>query len=115
MNAAAEAKYPMAVDKLPPKDKTVPIQPAVWLGHYLGIVDMPNTPRVWGWNPSVITLLILIAGLLTGGGYYVGHQAAIIENIKKQADDARQDAKNAKDIAIAGQVEATATSTPTRR
>jgi len=61
---------------------------------------MPNAPRIWGWNPSVITLLILIAGLLTSGGYYIGHQAAIIENIQKQADEANAAAKKAKDIAL---------------
>lgn len=52
-------------------------------------------PKNWTWNPSVITLLILIAGIIGGGAYYMGRQASIIENIQQQAAEAKQKAEAA--------------------
>lgn len=62
-------------------------------------VAMPNTenPRGWSWNPAVITLTITIAGLIFGGGYYIGSTDAekrhLLERIavaEKNAADAKQ-------------------------
>lgn len=65
--------------------------------------------KVWTINPAVITLLIVIASIIASAGYYIGHQAAVIENIQKQADDAKTAAQTAKDVVYAG----TSTESPT--
>jgi hypothetical protein len=60
----------------------------LWIG---AIMVKPDTPKGWGWNPSVIglgisvvTLLLVIAGLIAAGGFWVGHQQAEIEFMRQQ-------------------------------
>lgn len=64
------------------------------------LMARPEEPKGWGWNPSVITLCILVGSLLAGGGYYIGRQASQIEMIQKQADEARKTAQDAKDLIL---------------
>lgn len=111
-NAVADIKYPMAADRLP---RAKPTRPRGWLWFWnvIGAIDMPNAPRVWGFNPAVITLVSMLVLTIGGGGYYLGRQSEQINNIQKQADDAKRDAKNAKDIALSAGTEPTATFTPT--
>lgn len=73
---------------------------------------MPNTPQptVWGFSPSVLTLLLFIGGLIASASWYLGHQASVIENIQKQADAAQLKADKAMDIANGDK---TPTATPT--
>jgi hypothetical protein len=72
------------------------------LGSVLGVIAMPNpdNPKVWTWNPSVITLLILLASLLTAGGYYVGHMAAEVEFLKQQQVATQEKAAKAENQAL---------------
>ena len=90
-------------------DETVTPSWSVKIGNILGVVDMPTQPRIWGFNPAVITLLILIGGILLSAGYYVGRQSEQINNIQRQAEDAKNDAKKAKDIALGSAEEPTPT------
>ena len=73
---------------------------------------MPNTPRIWGWNPSVITLLLFIGGILLSAGYYVGRQDKTIESLEQKAASAEKKAGDAIVIASSDRPEATSTSTP---
>ncbi len=58
----------------------------VRFGVFIGtLMTQPANPKTWGFNPSVITLCLLIAGILTSGGWYIGHQAAIIEDLQKDS------------------------------
>lgn len=72
------------------------------LGRFLQYtgVAMPNTelPRGWSWNPSVITLLILIASLLLGGGYYLGVLDAERTHMQQRLQKAEDDAFKAKQL-----------------
>jgi len=96
-------------DDKPPKPSWV-----IWLCNVFGVIDMPNTPRIWGFNPAVVTLISMLVLTIGGGGYYLGHQAAIIENIQKQADAANEAAKKAKDIALGAEADQEPSPTPTK-
>ena len=80
----------MAVDNVP-KEPLPDIKPrwALWTAYYLGLLDMPHQPRIWGWNPSVIVLMLAIACILVSGGYYIGHQDTVIQNIQKPCNGGR--------------------------
>lgn len=72
-----------------------------WLiraGIRTGLLMSAPPPKVWTLNPSVVTLLIVIASLIASGGYYIGHQAAVIEGIQRQADKAASDAATVKNL-----------------
>lgn len=75
---------------------------------------MANTPTIspWKLSPAVVTLVLLIASILTSSGYYIGRQAQQIETIQKQADDASKAAKDTKDIVLSGAAESSPTPTP---
>lgn len=68
----------------------------IWTGT---LMTQPENPRGWSLNPAVITLCILIASLLTGGGYYVGHLAAEIEFLKQQQVHTEAVAQDAEKVA----------------
>lgn len=86
-------------------------RPAWWIraGIWTGLLMSAPPPKVWTWNPAVITLCLVIAGLLTGGGWYLGYQQAVIENIKQKADKAASDAATVKSLVSEEAVEPTPT------
>lgn len=118
MNEQTAAKLPFHVvgtpgDVMWPDDE---MQPGwlVRLGIMLGVLMAAPQPKVWTWNPSVLTLLLLIASMIAGGGYYLGQQDERIRTIQKQADAASAEANTAKTIAITtGGMEPEVTPTPT--
>lgn len=57
---------------------------ARWLIYAGVFMSQPAEPKGWGWNPSVLTLCLVVASLIAGGSYYLGHQAAIIENLQQK-------------------------------
>ena len=67
-------------------------------GIWTGVLMSAPPPKVWTFNPSVITLVILLITVVGGAGYYIGHQAATIENIQKQADSASRDAATVQNL-----------------
>lgn len=77
----------------------------LWIGT---LMVRPNEPKGWGWNPSVITLLLVIAGLLTSGGWYLGVQWAESRQMQKEIDAFTEDARKAKERQTynAGQLDA---------
>ncbi len=72
--------------------------PVVRFGIAIGVLMAAPPPKVWTWNPSVITLLILIASLLLGGGYYLGTLDAERKLMEQRLQKAEQDAEKAKQI-----------------
>src|SRR6185369_2755667 len=63
-----------------------------WLGV---IMAQPDNPRGWGWNPSVITLCLVILGIVASGAWYIGHLAAEIEFLKQSQQETRSTADDA--------------------
>lgn len=45
---------------------------AVWSGV---IMSEPQSPKGWTFNPSTVTLSLVIAGLIAGGSWYLGAQS----------------------------------------
>lgn len=58
-----------------------------------------DTPKGWGWNPSVLTLCLIVAGLIAGGAYYIGHMAAQVEFLERQAQHTEAVAQDAQKVA----------------
>lgn len=69
--------------------------------NYLG-VTMPNTesPRGWSFNPATITLTLTVAGLLVGGGYYVGQKDRETQHLLERIQKAETDAAEAKKFSV---------------
>lgn len=69
--------------------------------HWLGIT-MPNPERPSGWqlNPATVTLIILIAGLVAGGAYYVGKRDAESEHLLRKLEQIEKTAQQAKDLSL---------------
>lgn len=44
----------------------------------------PDIPRGWGWNPSVITLCIVILSIVASAAYFIGHLSAQVEQLRQQ-------------------------------
>ena len=61
-------------------------------GIYVGALMSAPPPKVWSFNPSVVTLVILIVGIVAAGAYYMGRQDATINRIEKVAEKAEQKA-----------------------
>ena len=53
----------------------------IWTGT---LMAQPDTPRGWGWNPSVITLCLVILSIVASAAYFIGHLTAEVEFIKQQ-------------------------------
>lgn len=70
----------------------------VWYGV---IMPNPDHPRGWTFNPAVITLTILIAGLLTGAGYYVGEKNTESRHLLERLQKAEEDARVARELSVA--------------
>lgn len=69
---------------------------------FLGVtMANPENPRGWSFNPATATLTLTIAGLLLGGGYYMGHRdnenKHLLERIAATESVAAAAAKNAQD------------------
>lgn len=96
-------EYPYyAVGTLPP-DVPIEEKPEKWwirAGIRIGALMSTTTPKVWSLNPAVVTLLILIAGMIGGGGYYLGHQAAVQNQMQRELDKVAADEKRRKELEI---------------
>ncbi len=79
-------------------DETLPtrlpwyIRCGVWVGT---LMVKPDVPKGWGVNPSVITLCILIAGIIASGAYYIGHQAAMLDQMQERMNQVDAKAEDA--------------------
>ncbi len=62
-----------------------------WLGFTMARTE---DPRGWSFNPATVTLAILIAGLLTGGGYYVGSTDTERKDVQQRLKTAEETATN---------------------
>ncbi len=92
--------YPMLV-KEPPGTEIPKRSWYIRLGLRVGVfMADPKNPTEWKWSPAVATLLIVCGGILAGGGWYIGHQAALIENLQKDATETRHIATVAHDLAV---------------
>lgn len=64
---------------------------AIWTGV---IMATPETPKGWSFNPSTVTLALVIAGMIAGGAYYVGQNDAerrhLLERIEKAERNSSQ-------------------------
>lgn len=70
---------------------------AVWTGV---IMSDPETPKGWSFNPSTITLGLVIASLIAGGSYYLGAQAEREKQIMERLRIAEHDAAEAKKFSV---------------
>ena len=68
----------------------------IWMGT---LMPQPDTPRGWGWNPSVITLCLVTLGIVASGAYYIGHLAAEVEFLKQQQMHTEAVAQDASKVA----------------
>lgn len=96
-NAAKVLPYPIHATEHPESTKVE--RPPWWIrcGQWIGIMTQPNKPQ-WSLSPAVVTLLLVIAGIIASAAYYVGHQAAVIEGIQRDASDAKKAAQTAQNI-----------------
>jgi|GEM_PF-4626875 len=86
---AHRIKYPTLVSNLPGEPEVKHFRWWIRFGLLMGTLMATDTPKGWGWNPSVLTLCLIVAGLIAGGAYYLGHQAAIIENLEQKQIETR--------------------------
>lgn len=63
------------------------------------LMNQPEHPKGWTWNPAVITLCLIIASLLVGGGYFIGRQSMMIESIQQKTAETRAIADDARKLA----------------
>lgn len=73
------------------------IRAAIWTGV---IMATPETPKGWSFNPSTVTLALVVAGMIAGGSYYLGAQAEREKQIMERLRIAEHDAAEAKKFSV---------------
>ena len=63
-----------------------------WTGFAMA---QPDHPRGWQWSPAVVTLMLIIAGMIAGGGYYIGYKDAENKALQQQIQHVQQIADDA--------------------
>lgn len=78
---------------------------AVWSGV---IMSTPENPKGWTFNPSTVTLALVVAGMIAAGSYYLGAKDAELKILQRQIDAYTADAAKAKQLETynAGSVDA---------
>lgn len=95
------------------------------LGIRIGtLMAQPANPKGWGWNPSVITLCIVIGGILFTAGMYIQHERDAVETLQREHEATQRMAESSKresSYAVAkvdggdGHAVVTATATPAQK
>lgn len=67
----------------------------VWIGT---LMVQPEIPKGWGWNPSVITLCIVVLSLVASVSYYMGSANAESKSMMMRLEKAETDAAEAKKL-----------------
>ena len=72
----------------------------------------PSKPQ-WNWNPSVITLLLVIVGIIASGAYYMGQLSSDFKSMQRAVTASEDKADKALKIALSDNPEGEPTPTPT--
>ncbi len=80
---------------------TYPKQPwYVRFGIFIGtLMTQPANPKGWGWNPSVITLCLVVLSMAVGIAYYVGQKESELRQLKEASDNSTKTAQEALKLA----------------
>ena len=65
-----------------------------WVGITMSTLN-DKSPNNWSLNPATVTLALIVAGLLTGGGYYIGEKNAEYKQLLEKTESAVKKAEAA--------------------
>ena len=86
--------YPMRDEVERPRPSWI-LRATNWLGITMTRTD---NPRGFSFNPAVITLVLVIAGMVAGGAYYMGQRDAENRHLLERLQKAEMDAAEAKKL-----------------